>query len=843
MRAPLSWLQDFAPFGDDVTELAANLDDLGLVVERVERVGEGLGDLVVAQVLEIGAIEGADKIRRVTVEAGGGPQEVVCGAWNFQVGDLVPLAPVGAVLPGGLAIKRRKMKGVVSNGMLCSGRELELSEDHEGIMVLDPAEAAVGQALTEALGIQPDVIFELTVEGDRPDAWSMVGVARDLAARLKLPFDPPDPPEPPTGGPSVHEETSVVVHDPDLCPRFTACVLRGVQVGPSPRWLARRLTLAGMRPINNVVDASNYVMLELGQPTHPYDRARLGGGGLVVRRARPGETVVTLDGLERQLGVPGPGLGDSGEDCVICDADDRPVGIGGIMGGASSEIGPETHDVVLETAYFDPLSITRTATRLALRSEASARFERGTDPWGIDRAIRRLVGLLVDQGAVSSVAPGILDVRGEVPGALRQALRVEEVNRLLGTALHARDIEDLLSPIGFQVTEQRGGESRGQCLEVTVPTARPDVRPFPLGRADLIEEVARTHGYANIPRRQPAWPQPGRLAPRQRERRALREVLAGLGALEVWTNSLVSPCDHEVVGLVGPAVELANPQQSEETVLRRSLLPGMLGALVYNDERREGEVRLFEVGTVFSHPDEPSVTLAERRGDSTKGALDIPLEREMAGVVLAGRGDDARSAVAAWSVVAEALGLAKVTLVAPAPDLLGHQALGPLPGLHPTRSAWLVSGSAIVGSLGEVDPEVLDRLGWGATEVGARRVGWVELDLDRLLDPAVVARRPAQVHPVSRYPSSDVDVALVVDDAVPADRVAATLRRAGGALVESLRLFDVFRSESLGAGRRSLAYRLRFCALDHTLTDQEVAAARAACIEAAAKEHGAELRA
>ena len=307
MRVPLSWLRDFAPFDGEPADLAASLDDLGLVVEGIERVGEGLTDVLVARVDDISSIEGADRIRRVVVDAGAGPLEIVCGAQNFVVGDLVPLAPVGAVLPGDFVIAQRKMKGVVSNGMLCSGSELGLSDDGAGLLLLTSVDRAVpGRSLAAALGIEVDVVFDVAVEANRPDAWCMAGVARDLAARLRLPFAIAEPP--PVGGSDVPvgDLIHVRVDDHDLAPRFTARVLTGVEVGPSPDWLVRRLTLAGMRPINNVVDASNYVMLELGQPTHPYDLDRVPGKGLVVHRARRGETVTTLDGVVRTLGMPGP---------------------------------------------------------------------------------------------------------------------------------------------------------------------------------------------------------------------------------------------------------------------------------------------------------------------------------------------------------------------------------------------------------------------------------------------------------------------------------------------------------------------------------------------------------
>ena len=841
MRAPLSWLRDFAPIGGDPADLTAALDDLGLVVEGVEEVGEGLADVVVARVVEIADIPGADRIRRVVVDAGGPPVEVVCGAFNFAVGDLVPLAPVGAVLPGGFEIGRRKMRGVTSNGMLCSGRELNLSDDGAGLLVLAEGDGVVpGRPLVGALGIEPDVVFDLAVEGNRPDAWCMAGVARDLAARLGVGFSLPDPAVPAPGGPAVDAVATVVVEDPDLCPRFCAAVLTGVVVGPSPRWMARRLTLAGMRPINNVVDASNYVMLELGQPTHPYDLDRLAGRGLRVRRARPGETLVTLDGVERRLGLPGTGLGDPGEDLVICDAEDTVVGLAGVMGGASSEIAETTTRVLLEAAYFTPMAVAWSAKRTGLRTEASARFERGCDPWGIDRALARVTELLALGTPAPTVAPGRIDVRGDVPTPARLHLPVARVNGLLGTEFDAGQVATLLEPIGF------GAEVEGAAVVVTVPTNRPDVRPAPHGRADVIEEVARVHGYSRLPRRQPSWPEVGALTGYQRGRRQVRAVLAGLGASEVWTSSFVGPADHQLLGLGGPAVEVANPLSSEEATLRRSQLPGLLRALAYNADRRQGDLRLFEVGTVFSHPDTGGGRPVERAGAAGAEVVVLPGERELASVVLAGPGDDARQAVAAWHVLAEALRLAGVDLVAvstPGQPVVASTADAGAPGLHPTRSARLVvrGTDTLVGTVGEVDPALFGAFSLaGAGGPGGRRVGWLEVDLGVLLG-GEVARRPETAQPVSRYPSSDVDLALAVADTVPAARVAEALAGAGGDLVESVTLFDVYRGPSVGADRRSLAFRLRFCAADRTLTDAEVGEVRQRAIEAA-RRLGAELR-
>ena len=840
MRVPRSWLTDFAPLGRDPAELAAALDDLGLVVEGIEYVGEGLSEVVVVRVTEIGAIEGADRIRRVVVDDGTGPTEVVCGAWNFEVGDLVPLAPVGAVLPGGFAIARRKMKGVVSNGMLCSGRELRISEDHEGILRLNDVEgAAPGMAFTDALGIRPDVVFDVAVEANRPDAWSMVGVARDLAARLRLPFVIPEPAGPGSGATgdgggsqaSVAALANLRVEDLELCPRFTARVITGVVVGPSPEWLARRLVLAGMRPINNVVDASNYVMLELGQPTHPYDLDRLPGHGLLVRRAEPGETVTTLDGIERTVGLPGPGLGDTGQDCLICDAEGTPVAIGGVMGGASSEIDPATSRVLLEAAYFAPMAIARTSKRLGLRSEASARFERGCDPAGIDRAAARFCELLaLTAGPAMRVADGVIDVVGEVPRPEVLTVRPSKINALLGTQFTASEVADLLAPLGITSSASDGtkraeeGVAGADELTVTVPTFRPDIRPAPLGEADIAEEVARTYGYLRIGRRMPSWPQPGRLTDPQRDRRLLKEVLCDLGASEAWTTTFVSEADQVASGVRGPYVTVTNPLVDAEPYLRTSLVPGLVRAVLHNTERRQLDLRFFEVGSVFWYRAEDGSAEASER----------------LSVIFVAEGDDAWTAVGAWRWIAEALGLADWSLG----GLTGPEPV--VAALHPYRSSAVVAGpdpgGLTVGAVGELDPAVVERLGLVGPDGRPPRSGWLDLDLGILLDRERVPRRPATSRPISRFPSSDVDLAFVVPDAVPAGAVERALRRAGGEVVESIDLFDVYRGPSLPDRSRSLAFHLRFCALDRTLTDEEVGTVRAGCIAAVEAEFGASLR-
>ena len=577
MRVPLSWLRELTPLQARATDraevaaLAADLDALGLVVEGVENVGEGLGDVVLARVLEIAAIAKADKIRRVVVDAGGPePVEVVCGAWNFAVGDIVPFAPIGAVLPGEFRIEQRRMRGVTSNGMLCSGRELRLSEDQAGILVLghdgaaDPEAVAgprleLGLPLADYLGAayEPDVVFDLAIEGNRPDCLCVAGIARDIAARLGLPFQLPEPVVE-EGPEAAGSYATVEVLAPELCHRLIAKVLSGVTHVASPALVVRRLTLAGMRPIDSVVDASNYVMLELGQPTHPYDLDRLGGHGLRVRAAEPGEEIVTLDGVTRVLGTERADPDDplAARDCLICDAEDRPVGIGGVMGGQSSEITAEASRVLLEIGYFVPLAIARTARRVGLRSEASVRFERGVDPLGMERAARRFCELVVGAARAAGVAPpvvasGAIDAH-RVPYVPRQVpVRAERVGALLGIDLQPGEIGDLLAPLGFAPQPTSGS---GGLFQVEVPSFRPDVRR----EVDVIEEVARRIGYQALPTSQRRSPYVGRLTDLQSLRRRLKRILAGLGAHETWTMSVVDARD-QARGSVGSARAVAEP--------------------------------------------------------------------------------------------------------------------------------------------------------------------------------------------------------------------------------------------------------------------------------------------
>ncbi len=824
MRAPISWLREFVDLPESVDDLRTVLDDLGLVVEGIEFVGEGLEDVVVARVDEIHAIKGADRIRRIVVDAGAGPLEIVCGAWNFEVGNHVPLAPVGAVLPGGFAIEKRSMRGVVSNGMLCSARELRLSDDHEGLMVLDDViTPRIGQPIVEALGIEPDVVFDLSIEGNRPDAWSIVGVARDLAARFGRPLREPEYASPTPGTPTA-TVASGEIDASDLCGRLTVSLLRNVRVGPSPSWVVNRLERAGMRSISNVVDASNFVMLELGQPTHPYDAERVNGSTLRVRRARTGESLVTLDGVTRTLAKPGRGLGDTGEDCVIVDGADEVLGLAGIMGGESSEIGLSTTTVLLEAAYFDPMTIARSSKRHGLRSEASHRFERGVDPELALRAVARFVSILRASVPDLEWLDGPIDVRGDVPEPSMVLLRHDDVERSLGTALPVDGVVANLRALGFAVALADAGD-----LVVTAPSSRPDIRTGAAGRADVIEEVARIHGYRRLVRRTPTWPQPGGLTPRQELRRRIRQVMVDLGVDEAWTPTLGSETSFALTHDGSTPIRITNPLASDESILRPTMLSGLVAAWGRNIERGLLDVRLGEIGVVFTHPRDAASARRTRGGAGGKVDLDLPLENERVTVVLGHRSDDATSAATLWTLIANRLGLADVVIRA---------VENPGAGAHPTRSAALVdrASGVVLGVVGEVDPQVIDLV----AGVQGRRLGLLDIDLDVLADTQAVRRRSQRVAVPGRYPSAVIDLAFVAPLSLHAADLGHALSSATP-LVESVILFDVYRGANLAAGTRSLAYTVRLSSADRTLGDSEVATLRDELIVVAGQ-HGATLR-
>jgi len=799
MKAPLSWLRDFAPIEGKPLDLADTLNGIGLIVEGISAPGRDISGVRTVKVLAVGKHPDADRLALVDVDPGdGNAVRVVCGAHNYAAGDVVPWAPPGAELPGGFKLERRRIRGQVSDGMLCAPDELGLSDDHSGIMILPP-DTPLGEDLRTVLGLD-DIVFDLEITPNRPDAMSIAGVARDLAAALGLPFTLPAPA---IFAAADLAPASLVVEAPDRCPRYVAMIGR-VAVGPSPGWMAQRLTKAGMRAISNVVDVTNYVMLERGQPLHAFDLSLLGGRGIVVRRAEDGETITTLDDVERRL---------SNADLLICDANRVPQAIAGVMGGGDSEVSDGTTEVLLESAYFTPDGILRTSKRLGLRTESSARFERGVDPNGTLRAAERAWELLAEI-ASGEFSPGTLDEYPAPIEPIRVSLRTARVNDVLGTDLDTPTVRRYLEPLGFTVPEGTHAEGHGGVVEFVVPTYRPDCER----EIDLIEEVARHHGYNNIARTMPRPGQPSDgLTPFQLGRRAVRDALLGAGLSEAYTFSLVAPADLAAAGLPPEGIELENPLRAEESLLRTAVLPGLLKAAAFNAGHGLPDVGLFEIGHVFLPPP------ANRT---------LPDEREHLAVVLAGtvfrlphepnRPVDGHDAVGRLEAVAEALGLADWSLK---PD--------DAPGFARGRAAAVVVDGEIVGAVGEVDPAVRARLGLTGP------VAALEVNLSKVLAASRKERR--SVTP-SRYPASAIDLAFVLDESVPAGAARRSLAAAAGDLLEDIRIFDIFRSDALGPNKKSLAFGLRFRATDRTLTDEEVGGLRRRCIDALAREHGASLR-
>lgn len=857
MRVSVSWLREYVDLPADLPtdDLEQALVDLGIEVESVEDLRETVtGQLVVGEVREIEELTGFKKpIRFCRVDVGdangtGEPQEIVCGARNFAPGDRVVVILPGGVLPGGFAIGARKTYGRNSNGMICSARELGLGDDHDGIIVLpEDTPAKPGDDARPVVGLD-DVVVELEITPDRGYAMSVRGLARELSHALGVPFR--DPGLAPAPGGTDTPAYPVEVRDTAGCDRFAARLVRGVDpTAQSPGWMQRRLTVAGIRSISLPVDITNYVMLELGQPMHAFDADRI-AGPLVVRRAGAGEKLTTLDGVTRVLAP---------EDMVICDAGlpnplagegaGVPISLAAVMGGETSEVVAGTTNVLFEAAHWDPVMVGRTARRHKLFSEAAKRWERGVDPALPLVAIARAVRLLTEH-AGGTAGDEILDidhVRPRTPVVLPADLPT----RRIGVSYPPARVVALLEQVGCTVARgaDRLAEDPGEvgvaagtggALSVTPPTWRPDLTD----PADLVEEVVRLDGYDRVPSVLPTAP-PGRgLTWQQRRRRAVARSLAERGYVEVLAHPFVAPGLADQLGLPAddprrPAVRLANPLSEEEPLLRTTLLGPLLGIVKRNLGRGQRDLALYEIGTVF-HPRPgagrpPAMGVDRRPSDEEFAAADavVPDQPRHVAVVLTGDVEPAgwwgAGRPAGWADAVEA-----GRNVLAAADVPAHRIevrAAEYAPWHPGRCAELLVDGTVVGHAGELHPAVV-----AALEL-PRRTSAMELDLDAL-PAAPVASAPV----VSGFPPALIDVALVVDSSVPAEQVQQALVEGAGGLLEQVRLFDVYASEQLGAGRRSLAYKLTFRAPDRTLTVEEAVAARDAAVARAAERFGATLR-
>ncbi|MFF4240708.1 phenylalanine--tRNA ligase subunit beta [Actinomadura geliboluensis] len=828
MRAPLSWLREYVELPAGVTgrALAAELIAAGLEVETVEQAGADIaGPLVVGEVLAFEELTGFKKpIRYCQVDVGdangtGEPQNIVCGATNFVAGDRVVVILPGGVLPGGFEIGARKTYGHLSEGMICSVTELGIGDDHSGILVLPP-DAPVGADAVELLGLRDDVL-DIAVTPDRGYALSIRGIAREAATAYGVPFkDPADVELPAEDGPGDGGGAyPASIGDPSACDRFVLREVRGFDPdAETPMWMRVRLHRAGMRPVSLAVDITNYLMLELGQPLHAFDRSKL-TGPIVVRRAAPGEKLETLDHVQRTLDP---------DDILITDAS-GPISMAGTMGGLATEIDDRSSDMVIEAAHFDAMGTARMSRRHRLHSEASHRFERGVDRELPLYASYRAVRLLAELGG-AEVVPGVTHAEAPVE-RVEITMPAGHPDKVAGVSYGRDAVVRRLEQVGCAVA----GED---VLTVTPPSWRPDLTD----PADLAEEVIRLEGYEDIPARAPRPAAGQGLTPHQRVRRRVGRALAGAGYVEALAFPFIAEKDLD--GLQLPAddarrrtLRLANPMSEQEPLLRTTLLPGLLKALALNVGRGFGDTALFELGVVFRpRPDAPdrAPRLAVDRGPTAEEIAGLeaalPDQPHRVAVVLSGDREPAgwwgegrpalwADAIEAARTVAREVGVeltAKADQHAP---------------WHPGRCAALYAGDTLVGHAGELHPRVTKAYGLPARSCA------MELELRRLGEPVSV-RAPH----VSSYPVATQDVALVVDAGVPAADVESALRDGAGDLLEAIRLFDVYTGEQAGEGRKSLAYSLRFRAPDRTLTAEEASQARDSAVAAASERTGAVLR-
>lgn len=793
MKVPLSWLQEFIELPTtDPKELSTVFDMVGEKVEGFETLEAGWTDVVVGQVIEISPHPEADRIRVCQVDTGEGPTQIICGAWNFSEGAYVAVARPGAVLPGAFEIGLRTIRGVESNGMICSEKELGLGDDHAGILVLD-GESDLGTDFADLVEL-PDVVFDLEITTNRPDAMSLRGLARDLAAYYRIGYQVPErSSRPAPGAPQV----KVAIGDPIGCRRFTAREVRGVKIGSSPLWVRHRLSKAGIRSISNVVDVTNYVMLELGHPLHAFDADSIKGEGLVVKRATAGETLVTLDGEEREL---------TPDDLIIYDGE-GPTSMSGTMGGARSEVSAKTVNVLMEAASWDPPTIMHMSRRHGLRSEASTRFERGVDPNLTDEADARAAAMVVEL-AGGEVLDDVIDEIATPVEAIRVELAMSEVGRLLGPGFTREGAGEILTRLGMVV---EGGDP----MTVTVPTFRPDVTRS----ADLIEEIARIHGYDRFAATVPTGPAGG-LTTEQKRLRALQATLVGIGLHQAVTLPFVNVEDLTRLGWADTSdlLRVTNPLREEEGTLRPTLLPGLLNSVRFNRSYGASTVSLFETARVFMTepwPEDPR--------------LPTQIER-LSWVMVGGVGPSilGRETLAADSSVS-------LSLVRHVMAVLGHGDFalehGDHPGYHPGRSAVVTLGGTVIGHVGELSPRAAREFDLPG------RVAIGEIDLQPIL---ATPERAIAVSP-SVFPHVDFDLSFLIPIGLEVGTVLEASLEGGADLVESAHVFDEFRGPGVEEGSRAVAIRYRLRAPDHTLTNEEVSPVRAAMISAV-EALGARLR-
>ena len=797
MNVTLNWLKAYIDFEFSPSELADRLTMLGVEVESVKHLGTELDGVIVGSVTSIRPHPNADKLVLCQVDTGETEElQIVCGAPNAREGMLAPVATIGATLPVGLTIKRAKLRGETSQGMLCSEKELGLSGDAAGLMELS-TDIPLGTPLSEALGLD-DVVFELEITPNRPDCLSLIGVAREIRAETGNPLKLPtvDPQE---NGINLQDLTSVTIDAPDLCPRYAARVIQGVKVAESPAWLQQRLESVGIGVINNIVDVTNFVLMEYGQPLHAFDYHKLAENRIVVRRARDNEQITTLDEVAREL---------TSDMLVIADAE-KPVALAGIMGGYDSEITETTCDVLLESAYFNPLSIRATAKALGISTEASYRFERGADPGAVLAALDRAAQLIAELTG-GTICDGIVDVYPGQQSLTEIQLRPERVNFVLGTTIETAEMVQILDRLGFDV------DITGKVYQVVVPTFRSDVTR----EIDLIEEIARVYGYDNIPTTLPKGdiPVPAP-TPKTEARRRIKHFLLAAGMMEAVNYSFCDPNCFDKIRLnaddpLRNTLQLRNPLSPEMSVLRTTLTPGLLENAQHNRNHQIDTIALFEIGGVFVHDGkekEPERVTGVLAGQIGEGVYSDPYRHpdffDIKGLV---------------EGMLEVCGVVDWTLQKT--DALTF---------HPGRNAEVLLGNRRIGVFGEVHPEVLENYDL------PYKAYLFEFDLEGLADAATFAKR---FEPISIYPKVARDLAIVVDKETLSDMPTELIYTTGGDSVDSVRLFDVYEGEQVPEGKKSLAYTITYHSATETLTDKAVNTLHDEVVKCLNRELGAELR-
>ena len=824
MKVSLKWLSEYVDVPSDTKAFCDRLDLTGTGVEAVERTGAALDGVVVGHVLTCELHPDSDHLHVVTVDVGAGePVQIVCGAPNIAAGIKVPVACVGAVLPGDLKIKKSKLRGVPSCGMCCSQRELGMGGDHAGIWVL-PEDALVGMPIADYAQLA-DTVLDLEITPNRPDCLSMVGMAREVGAMYRTDYVSPlagmagklalDASAAP-----VDETVKIAIEDAARCPRYTARVIRGVKVGPSPDWMVERLAAIGQRSINNIVDVTNYILFLFGQPLHAFDLDKLknadGVAHIVVRAAAEGERLTTLDGEDRAL---------TPDMTVISTPELGAVALAGVMGGLDTEVTDGTVDILLEAATFEPGRTSRTSRNLGLFSESSMRYERGVDDHGIEERSAAAAALMVEVagGSVSAAVrngEGIVDEWPAPSTAPDLRFRIPRFCAMMGADIPRADIEDILRRLGCAVADDPAGNA--DVLPVTAPTFRPDLER----EIDLYEEVLRLWGMDRIPATLPGGP--GRVGTRSQMEHVMgtvNAVMRASGLNETMTYSFAEPGDLDRLRMphegLGEPVELINPLNADQSVMRQSIVPGLLRSVAYNQSRGVKNVQLYEAGAVFF---------------AAEGRKQPKERRRLAGVLAGAMGDTGWNAAPAPFDFFDGKGVVESLARELALPKLRFKPLSAeeAPHLQPGRAAAVLSGGAELGWVGELHPLAVE-----AFEADAPVVAF-ELDVEALAK----ASRPARDYrDVPTFPAVTMDVAFVVDEGVAHEKLVQCMTSAGGKLLEDARLFDVYRDEErLGAGRKSMAYALTYRATDRTLTSDEVDKAHERLVKKVCTATGAEVR-